>query len=365
MKKSMAFAGLLATACMSLSLLSPSQAQQGPKVVQRSLTLSTNDQGRFWPDPKKEPIYGKAAWIPNRLGMSFLVVGPVTSGSQFSLEFLKPDGKPWVSVNCRTPELEAGEVDEIKGCDDIPETMAQPAVGFVPIQIRLKNELEGVNAILYKGRLKVTTYLDKYKKQTQHVTDEDWRVPMAFVTVDQGNDESNPPLIAYFWFKSRSLTGSDLIAQLNYNGKQIALSSDLGGSAHQVIEQTQNLEPLDPKQDHSYQLYNFYFSKVRGWVHKGQNYDVKSWHQLDKNPGNYEIKVLYKGQLVRQATFSVGSDGKITAPGSVEKDGAGNDRILIPTKVLGSLDGVWDRAAYKTEIYYGNPGPQTSGILAP
>ncbi|MEZ0370885.1 MAG: hypothetical protein ACAI44_17465 [Candidatus Sericytochromatia bacterium] len=355
----------LVTLALAAGSFVPSQAQSGPKVIQRSVIMNTNDHGNYWPDPNKEPIYGKAAWTPNNLNLNFLVEGPLGPGSKLSMEFLKPDGKPWVSVNCMTPELEAGQVASIEECDDIDEKKALPVTGMIGMLIRLKNELEGTNTVLYKGRLKVGTYTAKIGKTVQHFIDEDWRLPTAYVTIDRGHDEYVPPLIAYFWFKGRNISSGDLVAYLYHNGKQIAINTDNNGSAQQIVERNANLEPGDPKKDYSYQLWNFYFTSVRGWAQNASNYNLDVWHMLDRNPGNYEIKVLRKGKLARVASFSVGGDGKIVAPGSVELDGANNDRILIPTKVVGDTDGAWDKAAYKTEIYYGNPGPGTSGILAP
>lgn len=358
---------LLALGCFALAAasLAPALAQVGPKVVQRSVILNTYDHGRYWPDPKKEPVYGKAAWTPNNLNLNFLVQGPLGPGSKLSMEFIKPDGKPWVSVNCITPELAEGEIANIEECDDIDEHKALPMTGVFGVQIRLKNELEGLDSVLYKGKFKVGTYVSKYNKTVQHFIDDDWRVPQAFVAVDKSQHDKAPPLIAYFWFKHRDIDSSDLTAYLYLNGQQVAINTDFGGSANLILEREINLEPADPKQDQSFQLWNFYFMKVRGFNQDDQNGSGSSWYMLDQHPGNYEIKVLHKGKLVRTASFTVSDNGQIVAPGIVEKDGAGNDRIMIPTKVTGAVDSPWNKAAFKTEIFYGNANPKTAGILAP
>lgn len=358
------FLAFSSLALAATGLVSSVQAQSGPKVVQRSVILNVNEIGRYWPDPKKEPVYNKAAWIPYHLYLNFQVVGPLAPGSMLSMEFLKPDGKPWVSTNCQTPELDEGAVEEIK-CDSIDETKAIPMTGNFGVKIRLKNELEDINTELFKGRMKVITYNDKYNKKPQHAVNEDWRVPLAYVSIDKAYDEERPIVISHFWFKHRDLNSNDLTAYLFYNGKQVAISTDGSTTAQNVIDRDANLEPADPKQDYSYQLWKFIFMNARGYAHNTENFSSENWHVLDQNPGNYEIKVLHKGKLVRTASFSVGPDGQIVVPGSVEKDTAGNDRILIPTKVSGAVDVAWDKAAYKTEVYYGNPGPATSGVLAP
>ena len=68
-----------------------------------------------------------------------------------------------------------------------------------------------------------------------------------------------------------------------------------------------------------------------------------------------EIKVLRKGSLCRQATFTVTDDGKIMIPGNIPTDGLSPGRRVLPVKVLGMTDGTWDKSAYKTEAFYGNP----------
>ncbi len=33
----------------------------------------------------------------------------------------------------------------------------------------------------------------------------------------------------------------------------------------------------------------------------------------------------------------------------------GSDRVIVPVKVIGDQDGVWDKLAWKTGAFYGNP----------
>ena len=90
----------------------------------------------------------------------------------------------------------------------------------------------------------------------------------------------------------------------------------------------------------------------------------KGYHTLDKNPGEYEVKVLWKNELVRTMKFTVGPDGKITDNGLARTNaiigldpinGRDTKRVVIPVTVLGTQDGKWDRNAWKTEAFFGNP----------
>jgi hypothetical protein len=74
-----------------------------------------------------------------------------------------------------------------------------------------------------------------------------------------------------------------------------------------------------------------------------------------ENAGDYEIKILYKGHLVRSIKFAVDANGKIVDNGIATANKLGNDRVIVPVQVLGDSDGPWDKNAWKTDAFYGNP----------
>lgn len=347
---------------MTLSLpVLPLAAADGPKVIMRTVVFNTNDQDRVWPDPNKEPKYNTPAWTPNNRNLNFMIEGPIEGGSQIKLEITRPDGKPWLMLNCNTPELEAGKVDEVT-CDDVAETKAIAMTGFFGFRILLANELTGTNLVLMKGRLKVAQFKTKYNNKINHYIDDDWRLPIAFIQVTVINykmeEEDAPYLNFYTWMRGRD-TNRGVSAHMFYQGKQV----DMANSADVVLEKNTNVEALDPKAEHSYQCLNFFFTNVKAYAKPSHIMSYPNAHFLNKNPGDYEVKVLRSGKLVRVVKFKVGADGKIVAPGLVEKDGGGNARILLPAQVMGDLDGNWDKNAWKTEMFYGNLSPATSGIV--
>jgi hypothetical protein len=78
--------------------------------------------------------------------------------------------------------------------------------------------------------------------------------------------------------------------------------------------------------------------------------------RLDKNPGEYEIKVLRKGKLVRTAKFIVGADGRIVDTGISQQNQLGTQRITIFAAVAGDEDGRKpDLVAWKTMAFFGEP----------
>ena len=86
------------------------------------------------------------------------------------------------------------------------------------------------------------------------------------------------------------------------------------------------------------------------------------YYEMYKNPGEYEIKVLQNGKLARTAKFSFGSDYKIADNGIGKQNNLGTLRVIVPAQIVGDQDGQWDRNAYKTDAFYGNP---LGGFLVP
>ena len=76
---------------------------------------------------------------------------------------------------------------------------------------------------------------------------------------------------------------------------------------------------------------------------------------MSENPGNYEVKIIYKGHLVRSIKFAVDAEGKIVDNDIATGNKLGNNRVIVPVQVLGDSDGQWDRTAWKTDAFYGNP----------
>ena len=81
-----------------------------------------------------------------------------------------------------------------------------------------------------------------------------------------------------------------------------------------------------------------------------------------QSQGEYEIKVLQDGKLARTAKFTMGSNGQLVDTGIGTNNNLGTGRIVVTTQIVGDQDGQWDRNAYKTEAFFGNP---LSGLVIP
>jgi hypothetical protein len=99
----------------------------------------------------------------------------------------------------------------------------------------------------------------------------------------------------------------------------------------------------------------FSFQKAMLWDKEPTVMAAGFFYEMYKHPGDYEIKVLQNGKLSRTAKFSFGSDYKIVDTGIVKQNNLGVLRVLVPAQIVGEQDGQWDRAAYKSDAFFGNP----------
>jgi hypothetical protein len=109
-------------------------------------------------------------------------------------------------------------------------------------------------------------------------------------------------------------------------------------------------------------LWKFGFPKVRGYNNDTSANSYPETFFLDKNPGDYEIKVLRQQKLARAASFSVGADGRIVDNGIAKQNKLGGIRMVLPVKILGDQDLTFDPLSWKTDTLYGN---LLSGFTAP
>ena len=77
--------------------------------------------------------------------------------------------------------------------------------------------------------------------------------------------------------------------------------------------------------------------------------------KMYENPGEYEIKILENGKLARTAKFTMGTNYQLVDTGIGKQNSLGTGRIVVPVQIIGDQDGAWDRNAYKTDAFFGNP----------
>lgn len=332
---------------------SSAPASTEASILRRTLNVWPRRFLRYWKNPAAaEPEYNTWSWAPE---ISFSIYGPVASGSQVFVEWDTPDGKPWFTQRMRTPTLQADYYDEVKDVegishDDLEKKAIPTQGGLFPFRIKLKNAINGTDQLLFSGKYRVFPSVPdqkiiEFKGKKEFVVDEDWRIPMAWLWLNPVNNENAPILNTQMWFKA-SNSSDNFEAFLFHNGKQIANST--AGSADEVMYNASDEKAT------RYSLRTFYFSMVRGF-NRDTYGSYNSSFFLDKNPGEYEVKVLRNGELNRSFTFTVGPDGKVVDNGVAKNSKVGGTRWIIPAKVLGTADGKVNLTAWQTDAFYGNP----------
>lgn len=338
----------------------PTAVQSGPVILKRTINVNVRRFGRWWKNPKAaEPVYDTYCWAPV---IEFQALGPIQAGSQIYVEFDTADGKPWIKYNMTTPETDTDTLEEIKIKDlnfDELEKKAVTQTGAYPFRIKVKNALEGKDEVVFAGKYEVGTYplnqsIPEYKSKQEFFVDHDWMLPIGYLWLNPVNNEDAPPLSIQVWMKGATDRGK-VQAYIFYNGKQMKMEPVAGNP---VVE----IKSAADEPPYGYRLWEFISYGIRSFNNDSSNNTYPDVHWLNKNPGEYEIKVLRDNQLTRVGKFTVGSDGKIVDNGIVTQNKINTYYMIIPVKVLGTKDGKWDMNAWKTDAFYGNP---LTGFTAP
>lgn len=324
----------------------------GPSIYKQSVTIRAWRFTSYWRNQKADsPEWDTWSWVPQ---LSFQLHGPIAGGSQLRVEYSFPDGKPWFWHNLPTPELEADRWSVVAtGSEnrDLYEKMATLVTGQFGYTISMTNELSGTNEVLMKGKFKVGKVhvgIASRPHEFEYYVDQDWRLPIGQVWLDVGEDETSPPINIGVWLRGKWLN-SKLTGYLMYNGKAISNTDIDGGGVGRDIELlTVGNRDEDPAWTRAVCTYY----TVRG---KRGSSLVDGIHYLSENPGEYELKLLYSGKLVRALKFTVGPDGSIVDSGVGTEPHPQGTLYLAPVKIVGDLDGKWDKNAWKSDAYYGNP----------
>jgi hypothetical protein len=198
-----------------------------------------------------------------------------------------------------------------------------------------------------------------------YYVDHDWNLPIGYIYLEStgGSAGWNRPVFnAAFWVR-----GSDYNFEphLFYQGKEVGkifLGATPMGKAgcSQKIENETNyyVDPSVPQKARWARI-ECHFYTVVGWDKTGEKRsplpgETGQVHVLSESPGDYELKMVHKGELARSIKFTVAADGSFDN-GIASAFKLGSDRVIVPVKVLGTQDGVWDRLAWKTGAFYGNP----------
>ena len=356
---------LMLLACLVLlgSGIGPLQAANGPTVMKDRVFIGVHQTYQSWSPQTKKFVDKTTTWMPN---MKFTVAGPIPGGSQLSVEFTKPGGRPWLKLDCPTEEVKENAWYAVSTPRETSiefQKKYTAGTGVFGFKIRSSNELTGQNTVLLAGKFTVGKIpkgrgLSGWQNVVNYYVDHDWALPIGSVALYNAYSSSVPPMLtAWMWCKGEEV-GPNMAGYVFYNGKQIASTKDAGVGATVNADLELNTITND-KGDPKWILWSFTWGIIGSKPDAPKDYPL---YMLDKHPGVYTIKILRKGKLCRETSFTVGEGGKIIDTGIGLANNLIKDRVIVPVKVLGTTDGIWRKTAWATEAFYGNP---LKGFAAP
>src|SRR5215212_1518822 len=355
---------------MTVALLlstSDSAARQGqPTIAKDSVQLTAFTFSSY------KGNYDTFSWAPL---VSYRVNGPIPSGGQLYVEYTVP-GSPAVKFDCGTEETPAGRwwKTECGGREGVPEEKASVYTGPFNFAIKLRNELAGNDATLFTGKAKVAKVhsneisTGKFANHFVYYVDHDWNMPIGYVyyVPDELKGWERPILKIAFWVRGEA---NRFDPHLFYQGKEVGKmfydGTEVGKAGCESDVENNTTEFVGGKggaQEAKGARVVGSFNSVRGWDKSGEEPGMFGpLYQLDKNPGEYELKVLWNNKLARSVKFTVPAGGKLDTSLAASNK-LGTDRLIVPVTIIGEQDGAWDKAAWKTDAFYGNP---LTGFTAP
>jgi hypothetical protein len=304
-------------------------AETGPTVGKDSIRIGT--QGESF----SAGAYEKYGWKPK---IEFRVNGPVASGSQLWVEVSYPGAKKKIQFDCPTNETEEGRSFKTE-CRANDKDLIDFA-GMIDFSIHLRNELQGTKQTLFSGKAKVEKKVNPKPSPPEFWVNDDWTIPIGYVFFDKDNSHGDDVFLnVAFWIRGNP---PEVEAHLFYKGKDLAKYTAAGNSGP-------DWKPDKP-------LWGLVDCAFLGVYPKKPEddgaYDPK--FDVSANPGEYEVKVLLAGHLARSIKFKVGPDGKLDKSLAAANK-LGSDKAIVPVQVIGNRESAWDRSAWKTGAFYGNP----------
>ena len=364
MRNRLALASAFTLSALALvaALLIPAAAaaQDQPTVAKDSIWI------RAWTNNSFKGNYDVWSWVPE---MKFRVNGPIPSGSQLYVEFKQPNGTaPWLQFDCPTQETQKGYWWETGDCGGRQvEDKSILAVGPVNFSIKMRNELAGGDQTLFTGRIKVAKALTnevgpKAAQKFVYYVDHDWNLPIGYIyyTSDSVYNWDYPTFNVAFWVRGEP---GRLEPHIFYKGQEIGKvfmdGIEIGkpSCGTKVEINTTHYVNDSLPQKAKWARVECVFSTVKRWdkTNGGQGQpNTKEMFKTAANPGEYEVKVLRNNKLARSIKFTVLPDGRLDWS-ITDANKLGNDRGIVPVAVLGDQDGAWDKSAWKTEAFFGNP----------
>lgn len=352
MRKKITLASALILALMAVPLVSfetKATSQDQPGVIRTSIQVTARTLNFY------RTNRNMWSWVPQ---FKFSLTRGRNSGDQHYVEYTIPAGGPALKFDCELNQR--GDGFECGG-RQIPEDKSSTYTGPVNFAIKVRNELQSTDATLFSGRMKIAKACTNptcpvSAGEWVYFVDNDWNLPIGhiFYTEHSVYGWDYPTFNVAFWLRGNT---NRVEPHLFYQGKEIGVVMQDGVQmgkpmCRPQVENEPTHTPHNLVGGAKWSRVDCEFPVIAGWDKAGQNQN--DIFKMAANPGEYEFKLIWNNKLARSIKFTVGPNGKIDN-GIATANKLGTGRVIVPVAIIGDQDGQWDRAAWKTEAFYGNP----------
>ena len=329
-----------------------------PVFLKSTLDISCETMSRYWKTPNGSI---NSNWIPKVKFYAFLK----ETKARYAVEYFNPDGSLWygepmeqigtpISGNNWSVLIESERASEKHQGKSITAT------GTYGVKITNTRNNETVFQGKFKvGKFKTADTGPAFRNQYNFFVEQDWNIPIGYVWLNYAFSEAAPRVCVSMWFKG-GLSGKEFEARLYRNGQEID-STDNGGLIGS--EETRYSTIMENETTHQWRRYDMSWVNFVALADPEEERRIRAEKKLimQETPGEYTVKVFYKGAQVREASFGVGPDGMLVDNGIAKQNNFADDKVIVPVKIIGALD-KWNAAMWMTDAFYGNP---LSGFSAP
>lgn len=270
---------------------------------------------------------------------------------RYVAEWTKPNGGPWFTEQLDASNSYREAFTSLKSPYDDASFKQNATNVLGTYGVKVTDSKSG--SVVFQGKFKVGKLpMSDPPKPTYSLfyVDQDWSLSVGAVGLDFDNwhsDQLNPSV--FLWFKG-NLDSKSFEARLFHNGAMVA-STDDGGYVNSQRSRGEDCF-LQPDVC-SYKLWKFYWTN---FVIENNDYGRTKYPRAtftrDK-PGDYTVKIFYKGVQVRELSFTIDSQGFLPANPWAQYMPMVYGGVITPVKILGTLD-KRNPAGSLTEPLYGN-----------
>jgi hypothetical protein len=341
---------------VSASMVNTTATQDQPTIAKDSIQITAFTLNVY------KGNFDVWSWVPT---MKFRVNGPIASGSQLYVQYTLPTG-PWVKFDCDTSNIEKGYWWKTDcGGRQIDEKEGSLYTGPVTFTIKMRNELQGTDTTMFTGKMKVGKHLSnehgpKAVNKFVYYVDHDWNLPIGYVYLTAADvyGWKMPDFHVAFWVRGDAYKfDPHLFYQGKEVGKKFYEGTEVGaaGCEAEVENNTTHYVVETVLQKAKWARIECDFPNIKGSNTTGEAPGMfGEMFTLANNPGEYEFKVLWNNKLARSIKFTVQPGGKFDN-GIATSNQLGSDRVIVPVTIIGDQDGPWNKTAWQTEAFYGNP----------